>query len=49
MLVKNAAAELLRTSQLSYLDLYKLSNSRAYLDMAAFCLLDLSLLAAFET
>lgn len=47
--MKKAAAELLRVAQSNYLDLLKSSNSNAYLEIAAFCLLALSLPAFLET
>lgn len=49
MLVKKAAAEVLKLSQLKSLDLAKVSSSIAYLEIADFCLLDLSLPAVLDT
>lgn len=49
MLVKKAAAEVLKLSQLRSFDLLKVSSSIAYLEIADFCLLDLSRPAFLET
>lgn len=46
--LKNEAAELLKVSQVNSFDFVRLSSYNAYLDIAAFCLFDLSLPAFLD-